>query len=168
VRILGLTPSQNNFDATSPHGIMYFTVTVKNNDATDLNALIMVNAYDSNNASLGVNGVNQLIPAQNTATVQLELPLNNAMASGGAIVYGSVLSGPVENGGIPLCPESSAQFTISGTAQGEPFTNTPAQGTYETVLTIPSYIGQAGGYPVYAGATFLGSNATKNIMIQIS
>lgn len=170
VQILGLTPLQNNFDATTP-GIMYFTVTVKNNEATNLNALIMVNAYDSNNASLGVNGVNQLIPAQSTqhtATVQLELPLNNAMASGGAIVYASVLSGPVENGGIPLCPESSAQFTISGTAQGEPFSPTPTQGTYETVLTIPSYFGQTGGYSIYAGATFLGSNATRNITIQIS
>lgn len=167
VQILGLTPSQNNFDATT-YGIMKFTVTMKNNEATDLNALIMVNAYDSNNASLGVNGVNQLIPAQSTVTIQLELPLNNAMASGGAIVYGSVLSGPVENGGIPLCPESSAQFTISGTAQGKPFTNSTTQGTYETVLAIPSYIGQAGPYSIYAGATFLGSNATKNISIQIS
>lgn len=172
--IVGLTPSaqggtpQNNFHV---HSIAFFVVTIRNSATRSYNGVLMVNVYDSSNASLGVAVMSANFAAGKTSIMIPEVAIQAIANSGQATVCASVFSDYVENGGVPLCLEGEAQFTISGSAQGTPLSmDQPARGSYGTALRI-HYSPQSnstGNYTAYAAVSYMGNGATKSAQIQMS
>jgi hypothetical protein len=161
---------------------VHFNVAVENVGSNDLAGLMLVNMYDSSNASLGVAYFGVYVPAGGSTNVILGLPLNydsnylalTPPASGIATVYASVWTDFAANGGTPLSLESQATFTITGTAQGKGTSMNPAsQGTYQTGLrvhfrhnTYSSTIQP--NYTISVGAEYMGNKATVSNQIQIT
>jgi hypothetical protein len=149
--------------------IAHFNVTVTNTGgAGNLNALIALNPYDSSNASLGVAYWLTTIASGATVSWLPGIPLDNTASSGQAMVYASVLTGFVENGGVAESLESSAEFTISQSSQGSSaHVDLPPQGSYQTLLDF--HIGQTPGiFTVYAGVAYMGKHAAQSTQIQMS
>jgi hypothetical protein len=170
---------QGSFEVES---IAFFDVSVRSSSSTSLNGLVLVNPYDSSNASLGVASSSFTVAAEGSSRVIIGLPLQydpNAnlvtpAASGIATVYVSVWTDLIDDGGTPLSSESQAVFTIRGTAQGNTFfTSAPPQGTYEASLSIHFSAGiYSGGYlPIYkirVAGQFMGTSIAQSKQIQIS
>ncbi|MEM2129114.1 MAG: cohesin domain-containing protein [Candidatus Bathyarchaeia archaeon] len=172
VEILEVTPCDQygtpkyNFLTKS---FAYFKVTVKNNDSKNLNITITVNPYDSSNATLGSPYSPGTIAAGQTTSVTLSVPIEQTAMSGNAIVYANVFTDLPKNGGISLCLEKKATFTISGSTNGDPtIISPPPQGTYITIINIHYVPYSAGNYTIYTTAQYLGSYTTKSKKIQVS
>jgi hypothetical protein len=185
LQITALTPCGPGGDPQNSFGMgsfVYFNVAVKNVGSNDLAGLVLVNMYDSSNASLGVSYFGVYVPAGGNASVYLGLPLNydssrlvlTPPASGTATVYASVWTDFAGNGGTPLSLESQATFNITGTAQGIGTSmNPPAQGAYQTGLSVHykrnTYSSTIQpNYAISVGAEYMGNKATGSNQIQIS
>jgi hypothetical protein len=153
---------------------------VKNPGANNVNGLVLVNPYDSSNATLGVNSLPITIPAVSNTTVILSIPLQYASGfvltpatSGNATVYANVWTGLIENGGIPLSLERAATFIITGTPQGNPtYTSPTPQGTYQTNFAIHFNKGLYGpslppNYTINVEATYMGNRVAQTKQIQV-
>jgi hypothetical protein len=98
----------------------------------------------------------------------LEVPIEKTAMSGNAIVYANVFTDLPRNGGIALCPEKSATFTISGSTNGNPtIINQPPQGTYATILNFHYAQSSSGIHTIYATAKYLDSYTARNKQIQV-
>jgi hypothetical protein len=136
LQVTGVTPCDSG---GNPRGLLevgsiaYFDVSVTSSSSTSLNGLVLVNPYDSSNASLGVSSASLTVTAEGSSSVIMGLPLQYApnpnlvtpAASGIATVYASVWTDFIDDGGTPLSPEDQAAFTIYGTAQGKAFFTSP-------------------------------------------
>jgi hypothetical protein len=163
-------------DSFQVGNLVYFNVTVQNVGHDSLTALVLVNPYDSSNASLGVSHFWTYLPAgsSNSMLSEFLLPYNydprvlTSATSGNAAVYASVWTNHIANGGSPLALERSANFTITGSAQGIPtLTNEPPIGTYQDVWSRHFAKGiyslsQPPNYTVSVEAQFMGSGWTQN------
>jgi len=176
LQITGLTPCdsggspQYNFYVNN---FVYFLATVKNTGSTGMGALVMVNPYDSSNASLGTGQSSIFVPPGSSTVAFLSVPLENTSTTGNAIVYASVLSDYVDNGGVALSLERSATFSITSSPIGTPiYGNPPPQGSYQAILrlhdTLPLGYPSSGTYTIYTTTSYLGSNATQTTQIQIA
>ena len=94
-------------------GLMaYFKVVVNNTSSESEIVLVTVNAYDSNNTTLGVVSFKgSLMPG--ISTFILGLPIPAETSTGIATVYANVFTDWPYYGGIPYCPEGSTTFEIS-------------------------------------------------------
>ncbi len=169
---------QNSFQVGN---FVYFKVTVKNTLTTSRIGLVMVNPYDSSNASLGVAYFGTIIPAASNTTLILSLPLQydpnpyflTPPTSGIATVYATVWTDLVENGGTPLAQENQATFTITGSNQGQSiFAGAPPTGTFKTSAGIHFVeglysSGQPATYTIEVGAKFMGNNVTQSKQIHM-
>lgn len=175
LQITGLTPCdsggspQYNFYVNN---FAYFFATVTNTGSNGMSALVMVNPYDSSNASLGTGQSSIFVPPEGSTAVLLSVPLENTSTTGNAIVYASVLSDYVENGGVALSLEGSATFNITSSATGTPIYGTPPpQGSYQAILrlhdTLPLGYSSSGTYTIYTATRYMGNNATQSTQIQI-
>jgi hypothetical protein len=172
--IVGLTPSaqggtpQSNFQVDS---LAFFVVTIRNSATRSYDGVVMVNVYDSSNASLGVSVISSNFAAGQTSILIPEVAIQATANSGQATAYASVFSDYVENGGVPLCLEGEAQFTISGSAQGTPLPmDQPARGSYEATFRI-HYSPQSnstGNYTAYASVSYMGDGSNQSTQIQMS
>jgi hypothetical protein len=184
LQITGVTPCdsggnpQSSFEVGT---IAYFDVSVTSSSSTSVNGLVLVNPYDSSNASLGVSSASFTVPAEGSSSVIVGLPLQynspnlvTPAASGIATVYASVWTDFIDDGGAPLSLESQAVFTIYGTAQGNPFfISASPQGTYEANLIIHFSAGtySEGHLPLYkisVAGQFMGISIAQSKQIQIS
>jgi hypothetical protein len=120
--------------------VAYFFAQMQNVGPTPLIGMVLINPYDSSNASLGVVSAAISLPVGGSDWVILQLVLQYSSdqyvitpaTSGTATLCASFWTNHTEYGGLPLSIESRATFTLTGTAQGKPaFTNPPAQGTYQ-------------------------------------
>lgn len=171
IMITGLTAcdssgrSTDTFDANAPNAIAYFLVTVKNAGSNSLNARVIVNPYDSSNASLGVVSFQVSVPSGGSITVKSPgVPLDSRAVSGSAMVYSSVLSDFVESGGQALSLEKSATFTIASFTSGQTIHADPVPGTYQTILRLHDSLQPGaldGNYAIYAATSYMGNNATQ-------
>jgi hypothetical protein len=174
LNIAGLTPCtpdgtpQNSFTIGN---IAHFKITVQNLGTQSYSAVLMVNVYDSSNAPIGIYCQPANFGSGQTDIMILGFPIESLATSGNAVVYASVLSGLVENGGTPLSLENQATFTISGSAQGTPVSTTqPPRGSYGTALRI-HYSAQSnstGNFTVYVATTYMGNKATQSGQLQIT
>jgi hypothetical protein len=185
LQITGITPCdsggnpQSSFEVGS---IAYFDVSVTSSSSTSVNGLVLVNPYDSSNASLGVASASFAVAAEQSTYVIVGLPLHSdsnanlatAAASGIATVYASVWTDFIDDGGVPLSLESQAVFTIYGTAQGYPFfTGASPQGTYEANLIVHFSAGTYSEdhlplYKISVAGEFMGISIAQSKQIQIS
>jgi hypothetical protein len=146
----------------------YFSITIKNNNPSPLQAILYVNPYDSTNASIGIATLTYTLPPGTTSAI-MGIPIPEVATSGYAIVYAGVLTNLPENGGTALSMEKKALFNITGSAEGNPTFMSPLpQGYYGTILSF-HYIGQASGnYTIISTTVFMGKNATQTKQILIS
>ena len=173
VSIVSVTPCkadgtpESSFTAGSD--IVHFYVVVQNSGPPVSSATVFVNAYDSGNASLGVASA-PLSLSGGTASGIFGIPLGPSSSAGTATAYASVLTDYVDNGGLPLCPESQATFSIASNAVGSStFLNQLPDGTYETILQINSaQSAPAGPYWIYAATNYMGIYATQNEKIMVT
>lgn len=172
IQIIELIPCEsdgtprNNFQVKT---IAYFKLTITNNAESELNITIIVNPYDSSNASLGAHVGTRSIAAGSTIFPIFSVPIEETAKSGNATVYASVFSDLVKYGGIPLAIEKKATFTISGSTQGTPtYLAPPPQGTYETILNIHYKPQNTGNYTIYVAARYMGIDATNNKQIEVT
>jgi hypothetical protein len=171
IMITGLTACDSNgistdtFDANAPNAIAYFLVTVKNSGSNSLNARVIVNPYDSSNASLGVVSFQVSVPSGGSITVKSPgVPLDSRAVSGNAMVYSSVLSAFVESGGQALSLEKSATFKIASFTSGQTILADPVPGTYQTILRLRDSLQPGaldGNYIIWAATSYMGNNATQ-------
>jgi len=159
---------KNNFPVKT---LAYFKLNLTNNAESGLNITMVVNPYDSSNASLGAPIITRsnIAAGENILQLGFSVPIEETAKSGNATVYASVFSDLVKNGGIPLAIEKKATFTISGSAQGTPtYLAPPPQGTYETILNIHYKPQHTGNYTIYVAARYMGINATNNKQIEVT
>jgi hypothetical protein len=179
LQITALTPCDSEGDPQSSFQVgsyneLFFDVKIKNPSSSSITAVVTEDPYDSSNASLGVLSQQVLIPADSTYEVLSQgMPLQTPpfytpATSGNATVYASVWSDFLENGGVPISTESSATFTITGTAQGSPlYTSSPPQGTYKADFILHWTNTDTGNYTMNVATTFMGKNATQSSQIYI-
>lgn len=171
VEILGLVPCDQYGYPKSSFTInswAYFKVTVRNKDTKDRLVIITVNAYDSNNATLGAAYLEKTISAGQTTSIILSIPIEKTAMSGNATVYANVFTNLPKNSGISLCKEKSATFIITGSKYGNPtIMPPPPQGMYETILNIHYTEYSSGNYTIFTTAQYLGSYTTKNKQIRV-
>jgi hypothetical protein len=161
--------------------VAYFTVVITNPSDSSINGLVSVNPYDSSNATLGVNLIPVTVNAEASTTVVLGIPLQydsryslTPATSGSATVYANVWSDYIENGGVVLAAESSAKFTITGTAQGKPvYVNPIIQGSFQANVAIHFTKGLYGltqlpNYTVNVAAMYMGNRITRTTQIQVT
>jgi hypothetical protein len=157
---------KNNFQVKT---VAYFNLTLINNSEHELNVTMVVNPYDSSNASLGVAMKTRSIAAGSSKSEIFAIPIENTANSGNATVYANVFSDLIRNLGIPLATEKKAAFTISGSPQGTPTYLAPCpQGSYETILNIHYKPYNAGNYTIYVAAEYLGVRTLKNKQIRVT
>ena len=84
---------------------------VNNTSVESETVLVTVNAYDSNNTTLGVVSFKGLI-MPGISTFILGLPIPSEASAGLAIVYANAFTDWPYYGGISYCPEASATFEI--------------------------------------------------------
>jgi hypothetical protein len=171
VTITELTPCSSDGTPKSSFPVntmAYFKVTITNNAATSLDLKVIINPYDSSNASLGVVSNSVAVNSGNTLIAILSFPLERSAKSGPAFVYANVLSDFVKNGGLTLAREKGAAFTITGSTQGNPvYLPLQPQGTYKTYFKMHYRAYFTGNYTIYASAEFMDQTATQNKIIKI-
>jgi hypothetical protein len=173
VSIVSVMPCQadgtpkNNFIAGTD--IAYFLVTVQDSGPLISNPTVFVNVYDSDNASLGVAWAQLSLNGGNRQGI-VGIPLGSSASAGTATAYASVLTDYVDNGGVPLCSESQATFSITGNSAGSPTVmSQPPDGTYKTILQIKSSPSAAAGtYWIQAATSYAGIYATQNEQITVT
>ena len=186
LQVSSLVPCDSFGDPTSSFEVGNFVgmkVTVHNSLSTDTYGLVMVDLFDSSNATLGAIYLGITIPASGSNTAVLTLPLQydpNSLfmtppTSGTATAYAGVWSNLVENGGVPLSVESQANFNIVAFKQGQGvFSNaTLPTGTYQTNAAVHFREGVysngiAASYTIMAGASFMGSNVTNSTQVTMT
>lgn len=155
-------------------------VSVKNNSNKQQTVLILVNVYDSRNAAQGLQySAKTIEPGQTLDTIKT-FYIENVFALGNGKAYASVLSGWAKNGGVALCNEKAAEFTVSTvTLSGDKTVAAPTgvgvlvAGNYEVSFRIP-YTGKEstggnpiGTYTIYACSTFMEKTASNSRTIQV-
>jgi hypothetical protein len=174
VSIVSVTPCQpdgtpkNNFIAGTD--IAYFKVAVQNSGPLISSPTVFVNVYDSGNASLGVASGQLSLSGGNTPFIVVGIPLGSSASAGTATAYANALTDYVDNGGVPLCSESQATFSITSNSAGSPtFMSRPPDGAYKTILRINSAPSAAAGtYWIYAATNYTGIYATQNEQITVT
>jgi hypothetical protein len=146
----------------------YFSITIKNNNPSPLQAILYVNPSDSSNSSIGIATLTYTLPPGTTSAI-IGIPIPEVATSGYAIAYAGVLTNLPENGGTALSMEKKSLFNITGSAEGNPTFMSPLpQGYYGTILSF-HYVGQASGnYTIISTTIFMGKNATQTKQILIS
>jgi ABC-type transport system substrate-binding protein len=103
----------------NPQGIFetgtmaYFKVTINHTAIGPANALITINVYDSNGATIGVTSFQGPIMSGVSVFI-LGLPIPTSASHGVATVYANAFTDWPHLGGVPYCPEASATFEITG------------------------------------------------------
>jgi len=93
--------------------IGYFKVVVNNTSIDPEIALVTVNAFDASSATLGVVSFKSTI-MPGVSTFILGLPIPSTSSIGTATVYADAFTDWPYLGGLPYCPEVSANFQIAG------------------------------------------------------
>ena len=156
-----------------------FKVTIRSNIDQPLSSILVpINVYDSNNATQGVLSSDTSLGPGEQKVLVLSLYVENTFALGTGKVYANVFTDWVKNGGIALCNEKAATFTITLTA-GMSASNAVAQatanvgilvaGNYEINFKIPqTEANPAGTYNIYVSSMFMEKTAFNNKGITVS
>jgi hypothetical protein len=116
IDITSVTPS-NQFGEPLSHfqagTTAYFEVSVVSNSVTAETILVTVNVHDSHANTIGVASFKGPL-ASGVTTFMIGFPIPNNVEFGDAVVYVNALTDWPHLGGVPLCPEKTATFEITG------------------------------------------------------
>jgi len=127
--------------AATANSLVYFTINVVNQDSVSHDMLAVVSLYDNNGIPLGMGAVSEpQVPSGGQLGGTVSIPVPSWAANGVAYAYGELFSNYPSQGGVPLCQETSVQFTISGSVAGEntPSTSSGSQGSYALTFRLPA------------------------------
>jgi hypothetical protein len=148
--------------------LVYFHVTVNNNQATPIDTLISVSVFDSNNCPIGYSSAQTSIP-QGSSPFTLSMPIPTWASSGEATVYATLCSSLPSAGGIPYCIEESGVFTITG-KQGPvpPAITSGNTGVYTLSFRIPPKASTTIPYTIYVSSSYNGLSAFGNTPFSVN
>ena len=150
----------------------YFKVTVTNNDIVSRNVTVTINVYDGDMAPLGTGASRASIAPGATYSTTRSMEIPEWASIGNATVCANAFTdwpgpGPSEDrprNGIPYCPEISATFQITGTAQGATTSETGSEnpGNYNLTFKLPPDA-RTGLYRVYAISSYKGQPTDSTV-----
>jgi parallel beta-helix repeat protein len=141
-----------------PRGeLAYFNVTITNTGATAIqNIVLTANAYDNATAPFGAVESNiPILLGNTTSSAEFSVWIPDWTTLGYGRVYANAFTGLPRNGGIPYCPEKSAQFNITGTGTAGRATapsTTGINGKYSLTFKLLINATRIGVYRAYAAA----------------
>ena len=117
----------------------YFDVTVQNNLGVILPVLVTLNVFDSNGVPITVDSQPLSIGSYSTGNLITNFLIPSFAHYGNAYAYANVYTNWPSKGGVPLRPEKSFQFTITGGAAFTGFVPTSYGfgGFYNYTFTLP-------------------------------
>jgi hypothetical protein len=181
IEILSVTPCDEYGNPKNSFKIgtwVYFKVRIQNISNQTLTVLVPTTIFDSRNATQGILSLTRIIDPGYTSEHIVGLYIENTASTGNATAYVSVLTNWVKHGGVALCNEKSATFTITttsglGTTQENSVIQTTnigilAAGNYEFTFSIPSRLAPSGTYVIYASSIFMEKTVFNSKGITVS
>ncbi len=150
----------------------YYYVHVINNENSLVSMLVTVNIFDSNGVPIPLSYSTLQIGAFLSSYVKLPFLIPSWAHYGTAYAYVNVFSDWPINGGIPLGPEQTFQFTITG---GTPFQGTPP--TTNSLNGLDQYFNftfrlpknsATGTYTAYYSANYNGTAASQTTSFSVA
>lgn len=140
-----------------------FTINLVNNDNAQLSMLVTVNLYDSAGIPIGQMSEPCSLTAGQSASAILSVPIPAWAHSGVAYGYFNAYSDWPSNGGVPLSPEQSCQFSITNGLNGPSNVSSTSanQGSYSLTFRLPTMGPADATYTVYASTSYSGEKVTK-------
>jgi hypothetical protein len=135
----------------------YFTINIVNNLNIPQSMLITVNLFDSAGIPIGqISEPGSLMASQAVGAI-LSLQIPSWAHSGIAYGYANIYTDWPSNGGVPLGPEQSFQFTIAGgqNSISDVYNSNYSQGPYSLTFRLPVN-GLSGNYSVVASSSYSG------------
>ena len=146
--------------------LAYFNVTVRNSGTELKRVAVTSNVYDGNMVPLGApTDCVTIGPGIFSFIGSVNIP--NRAYTGTGKVYASVFREDLPRyGGVPLCPEKSANFTITGSGGGAASLEIQDSGNYTLTFGL-SQNPIAGNYTVYATSSYLKQNPISTITFEL-
>ncbi len=156
--------------------LAYFSVTLKNNNATTLTPTFTLSCYDSTQSVIDSNYFSTDISAGGTVSFVAPFYMPDKVPTGVATVYANVFTKLPKNGGHTISQEKYATFTI--TLPGGLMTQAissmdirAAAGSFATMLKIPVYhVPGVGNYTIYTTSRYRNqfTAAQKIILLKVA
>ena len=153
--------------------LAYFNVTLRNSGSEWKDVAVAVNAYDGNMVPLGApTALAPIGPGIHPGFLIACIDIPSWAYIGTGTVYASVFTDLPRAGGVPLCPEKSATFTITGSSPKSTASETQISGNGSTIgnysLTFKLRIHDVttGNYTVYASSGILKQKTTSSVTFE--
>ena len=156
--------------------LAYFNVTVRNSGTEWKKVAVTVNAYDGNMVPLGAPTLIATIgPGIHPGFSIACIAIPNWAYIGTGTVYASAFTDLPRDGGVPLCPEKSNTFQITGSSSSaqdsgnysSTIENPETAGNYTITFNLPPENVKVGNYTVYTTSGYLKKQVISTVTFEL-
>jgi len=148
----------------------YFNVSGVNNDVNPRTVRLTVNAFDSENAPMGVGSIKSTFAGDSPFSTILQVYLSDGASLGNACVYAGALTELPSASGAAYCVEKLASFTVLGSSGSglvrQPCSDPIPPRSYNFTLNLPLN-GRKGNYVAYVGSLYQGQIDNASVMFEV-